>query len=161
MNLKESIRKILKEEFDDLNWADELYGAENGWPLISEITNTSYSDTESDDDPIDPRIDFIKSGYDLKIKVKDLNYLNSSLISCGMTNLSSTNDLESQTYNLIKAGKLKRSFVDCDANRIYNFGYPVTQKIDAVLVSNTKIFGAGEEFWLIPEWVDLILIPKK
>ena len=28
-------------------------------------------------------------------------------------------------------------------------------------VSNTKIFGAGEEFWLIPEWVDLILIPKK
>lgn len=154
------IKKILKEEFDSLNWADELSGAENGWPLISEITNTSYSDTESDDDPIDPRIDFIKSEYDLKIKVKDLDYLNNSFISCGI-NLFSVNDLESQKYNLIKAGKLKRSFVDCDANRAYNYGYPTTQKIDAVLVSNTKIFGAGEEFWLIPEWVDLILIPKK
>lgn len=154
------IKKILKEEFDSLNWADELSGAENGWDLISEITNT-YSDTESDDDPIDPRIDFIKSEYDLKIKVKDLDYLNSSLISCGMTNLSSIDDLESQTYNLIKVGKLKRSFVDCDANRIYNFGYPVTQKIDAVLLSNTKIFGRDEEFWFIPEWADLIFIPKK
>lgn len=155
------IKKILKEEFDSLNWADELSGAENGWPLISEITNTYYSDTESDDDPIDPRIDFIKSEYDLKIKVKDLNYLNSSLISCGVNNLFSVNELESQTYNLIKAGKLKRSFVDCDANRTYNYGYPTTQKIDAVLVSNTKIFGRDEEFWFIPEWADLIFIPKK
>lgn len=154
------IKKILKEEFDSLNWADELYGAENGWPLISEITNGSYSDTESDDNPIDPRINFIKSEYDLKIKVKDLDYLNSSLISCGMTNLSSIDDLESQTYNLIKVGKLKRSFVDCDANRIYNFGYP-NNTVDAVLLSNTKIFGRDEEFWFIPEWADLILIPKK
>lgn len=159
MNLKESIRKILKEEFDSLNWADELSGAENGWPLISEITN-GYSDTESDDDPIDSRIDFIKSEYDLKIKVKDLNYLNSSLISCGMTRLSSIDDLESQTYNLIKAGKLKRSFVDCDANRTYNYGYP-NNTVDAVLLSNTKIFGRDEEFWFIPEWADLIFIPKK
>ncbi len=154
------IKKILKEEFDSLNWADELSGTENGWPLISEITNTSYSDTESDDNPIDSRIDFIKSEYDLKIKVKDLNYLNSSLISCGMTNLSSIDDLESQKYNLIKAGKLKRSFVDCDANRIYNFGYP-NNTVDAVLLSNTKIFGRDEEFWFIPEWADLIFIPKK
>ena len=154
------IKKILKEEFDSLNWADELSGAENGWPLISEITNTSYSDTESDDNPIDSRIDFIKSEYDLKIKVKDLDYLNSSLISCGMTNLSSIDDLESQTYNLIKVGKLKRSFVDCDANRIYNFGYP-NNTVDAVLLSNTKIFGRDEEFWFIPEWADLIFIPKK
>lgn len=154
------IKKILKEEFDSLNWADELSGAENGWPLISEIINGSYSDTESDDDPIDPRIDFIKSEYDLKIKVKDLDYLNSSLISCGMTNLSSIDDLESQKYNLIKAGKLKRSFVDCDANRIYNFGYP-NNTVDAVLLSNTKIFGRDEEFWFIPEWADLIFIPKK
>lgn len=153
------IKKILKEEFDSLNWADELSGAENGWDLISEITNT-YSDTESDDNPIDSRIDFIKSEYDLKIKVKDLDYLNSSLISCGMTNLSSIDDLESQTYNLIKVGKLKRSFVDCDANRIYNFGYP-NNTIDAVLLSNTKIFGRDEEFWFIPEWADLIFIPKK
>lgn len=153
------IKKILKEEFDSLNWADELSGAENGWDLISEITNT-YSDTESDDDPIDSRIDFIKSEYDLKIKVKDLDYLNSSLISCGMTNLSSIDDLESQTYNLIKVGKLKRSFVDCDANRIYNFGYP-NNTVDAVLLSNIKIFGRDEEFWFIPEWADLIFIPKK
>jgi len=153
------IKKILKEEFDSLNWADELSGAENGWDLISEITNT-YSDTESDDNPIDSRIDFIKSEYDLKIKVKDLDYLNSSLISCGMTNLSSIDDLESQTYNLIKVGKLKRSFVDCDANRIYNFGYP-NNTVDAVLLSNTKIFGRDEEFWFIPEWADLIFIPKK
>ena len=153
------IKKILKEEFDSLNWADELSGAENGWDLISEITNT-YSDTESDDNPIDSRIDFIKSEYDLKIKVKDLDYLNSSLISCGMTNLSSIDNLESQTYNLIKVGKLKRSFVDCDANRIYNFGYP-NNTVDAVLLSNTKIFGRDEEFWFIPEWADLIFIPKK
>jgi hypothetical protein len=153
------IKKILKEEFDSLNWADELSGAENGWDLISEITNT-YSDTESDDNPIDSRIDFIKSEYDLKIKVKDLDYLNSSLISCGMTNLSSIDDLELQTYNLIKVGKLKRSFVDCDANRIYNFGYP-NNTVDAVLLSNIKIFGRDEEFWFIPEWADLIFIPKK
>lgn len=153
------IKKILKEEFDSLNWADELSGAENGWDLISEITNT-YSDTESDDNPIDSRIDFIKSEYDLKIKVKDLDYLNSSLISCGVNNLFSVNELESQTYNLIKVGKLKRSFVDCDANRIYNFGYP-NNTVDAVLLSNTKIFGRDEEFWFIPEWADLIFIPKK
>ena len=77
-----------------------------------------------------------------------------------MTRLSSIDDLESQTYNLIKAGKLKRSFVDCDANRTYNYGYP-NNTVDAVLLSNTKIFGRDEEFWFIPEWADLIFIPKK
>ena len=37
MNLKESVRKILKEEFDDLNWADEIPAMGESWDMVRHV----------------------------------------------------------------------------------------------------------------------------
>jgi hypothetical protein len=163
MNLKESIRKILKEEFDNLNWADELSGAENGWDLISQMIHSKdFLGTlgkEGDSGVEDPRVTFLNNEYRVMLKVRDFNYLTFSFEACGM-DYPSISDIESEYYEIIEINNLKRGFVDCDSNRDQRFGYP-NDIVDAVLLSNSKIFGFDEEFWFIPQWADLILIPKK
>jgi len=147
--MKKIIKKILKENFDDLEWADDISSAQDGWSIIKGILNQPDFNREMGKSYATELNDM----YYIKLKLKDVDYLNNAFQSCGVD--YPVSKIENYNYELKDMAQFERGFVDCGWSRNGSI-------VDAVLLDNYSVFGYDEEFsgWFLPDWADLILIPK-
>jgi len=147
MSLRKSIKKILKENFDDLEWADEITSAGSAWLLIKSI---------KDED--DPEFIDLKNNFNVKIKIKWPEAFSEALVGCeGFIPENNIFSLENVVFEL---GGL--DFFDVSALHCREHDFHYSHNIFPSVLLRVKNIGYRNiwSFWVTEDWLDLILIPK-
>lgn len=151
MNLQESIRKILREEFDDLNWADEIPAMRESWDMVRHVLKDRNRGNYA------ALNEFVRTTQ-VKVKIKDANAFAAALDGCGEQYLFDNNvyNAENFIFNISGVDNFYVSEFYCGNHEDFDYE---KNRYDSILLKDTG--NHTWSFWVIEPWLDLIFIPKQ
>ena len=148
MNLRHSIKKILKENLDDLGWADEIPAMGESWDMVRHVLDDRDAFNE------------LARRTQVKVKIKEeyANAFAAALDGCGEFYLFDDNiyNAENFIFNIDGVDNFFISEFYCGNHEDFDYE---KNRYDSILLKD-----AGNHtwsFWVIEPWLDLIFIPKQ
>lgn len=153
MNLRHSIKKILKENLDDLSWADEIPAMYESWDMVKHVLKERDRGNYA-------ALNELVRRTQVKVKIKDeyANAFVAALDGCGEFYLFDDNvyNAENFIFNIDGVDNFFISEFYCGNHEDFDYE---KNRYDSILLKDTG--NHTWAFWVIEPWLDLIFIPKQ